>query len=173
MKIDALQYSLSGADVAAAMSLLLPSVMLATVVGSPHVAAKQCSSAGLPNQHTSTCGICFRLTQARPLLLPCLLLLCDSTSKTSSCYKEALSMLTCRYAGAGLFDSMQSAEPQCRAADYSLDRLLVDSVYQHSMLVSIGIASMQIEQLMGSAQDIEGVIDCHDTLHIVQTRPQV
>ena len=68
---------------------------------------------------------------------------------------------------------MQSAEPQCRAADYSLDRLLVDSVYQHSMLVSIGIASMQIEQLMGAAQDIEGVIDCHDTLHIVQTRPQV
>ncbi len=84
-----------------------------------------------------------------------------------------LSELTCRYAGAGLFDSVQSAEPQCRVADYSSDKLLVDQAYQHSMLVIIGIASMQIEQLMGAAQDIEGVLDCNDILNIVQTRPQV
>lgn len=78
-----------------------------------------------------------------------------------------------RYAGAGLFDSLQSTEPQARVADYSTDRLLTDEAYRQSMLVAIGLVSMRIEQLMGCAQDIEGVLDCNDVLHVVQTRPQV
>lgn len=79
----------------------------------------------------------------------------------------------CRYAGAGLFDSVQSTEPKQTVADYSSDMMCNEQNYQHHMLAAIGIVSLQLEQLMGSAQDIEGVIDHSNAIHIVQTRPQV
>ena len=82
-------------------------------------------------------------------------------------------ILTCSYAGAGLFDSIQSTESQEAAADYSEDRLLMHGTYQQAMLVKLAAVCMRIEQLAGSAQDIEGVIDYNNDLHIVQSRPQV
>ena len=81
--------------------------------------------------------------------------------------------MSCRYAGAGLFDSIQSIESQDAPADYSEDRLLMQGSYQQSMRVKMAIICMRIEQLLGSAQDIEGVVDCNNHLHIVQSRPQV
>ena len=82
-------------------------------------------------------------------------------------------MQLCRYAGAGLFDSVQSTEPQQMIADYSKDRIVNDIAYQHCMLAAIGLASLQLELLSCSPQDIEGLIDYSHALHIVQARAQV
>ena len=57
--------------------------------------------------------------------------------------------------------------------NYSMDRLLNDNKYQRELLAAVAMASLAIEQLVGTAQDIEGVIDKQDKVHIVQTRPQV
>ena len=84
-----------------------------------------------------------------------------------------LSVALCRYAGAGLFDSVQSTEPVQTVADYSSDMMCNEQSYQQRMLAAIGIVSLQLERLMGSAQDIEGIIDRSNAIHIVQTRPQV
>ena len=109
-----------------------------------------------------------------------MLLQCMYHSMLIRCFCVAHNMVyadeilpTCRYAGAGLFESVQSTEPQQSIVDYSTDRLLIDNEYQHSMLGAIGLVSLRIEQLLGGAQDIEGVIDDDSTVHIVQTRPQV
>lgn len=82
-------------------------------------------------------------------------------------------LILCRYAGAGLFDSVQSTEPMQIAADYSRDLMCNELLYQHQMLAAVGVVSLKLEQLEGCAQDIEGVIDYHNTIHVVQTRPQV
>ena len=82
-------------------------------------------------------------------------------------------MTFCRYAGAGLFDSVQSTEPMQTPADYSIDMMCNELNYQQRMLAALGIVSLQLERLIGSAQDIEGVIDHSGAMHIVQTRPQV
>ena len=81
--------------------------------------------------------------------------------------------MPCSYAGAGLFDSVQSHELQQAAADYSEDRLLMPGTYQTSMIAKIAATCLFIEHLFGSAQDIEGVIDFTNGVHIVQSRPQV
>ncbi len=96
-----------------------------------------------------------------------------NVQSTTTIIADTAARSLCRYAGAGLFDSTQSIEPQQVIADYSIDRLLEVKAYQHSMLAAVGLVSLRIEQLLGSAQDIEGVIDCNNVLHIVQTRPQV
>ena len=86
---------------------------------------------------------------------------------------DSMLLLPCRYAGAGLFDSVQSTQPHQTVADYSTNAMFNDVAYQHCMLAAIGVLSMQIVNLTGCAQDIEGVIDGQDTIHVVQTRPQV
>lgn len=72
-----------------------------------------------------------------------------------------------------MFASVQSREPEQTAADYSVDQLLNDNKYQREMLAAVAMVALVIEQLVGTAQDIEGVIDKQDKVHIVQTRPQV
>lgn len=81
--------------------------------------------------------------------------------------------MCCRYAGAGLFDSIQTQAASEVATDYSVDSLVSDPTYQTRMLISIAAVCVAVEQVAGSAQDVEGVIDFDDALHIVQTRPQV
>ncbi|CAI5512548.1 unnamed protein product [Closterium sp. Naga37s-1] len=76
------------------------------------------------------------------------------------------------YAGAGLYDSVPMDEEEERVVDYSSDPLVVDSAFQHSILSKIASAGEAIEQLLGSAQDIEGVIK-DGKLYVVQTRPQM
>lgn len=51
--------------------------------------------------------------------------------------------------------------------------MINDTAYQHCMLAAIGRLSMQLANLAGCAQDIEGVIDGQNAIHVVQTRPQV
>ena len=81
--------------------------------------------------------------------------------------------MRCRYAGAGLFDSVQTQAASEVTTDYSVDSLISDFTYQTRMLIAIAAVCVAVEQVAGCAQDIEGVIDFDNALHIVQTRPQV
>ena len=81
--------------------------------------------------------------------------------------------MTCRYAGAGLYDSLQTTTACEVVTDYSADKLVNDTQYQALLLTDIAAVCAMMEQITGSAQDVEGVIDFNDALHIVQTRPQV
>lgn len=56
--------------------------------------------------------------------------------------------------------------------DYSSDALIVDGEFRRSILSSIARAGSAIEDLYGSAQDIEGVVK-DGKIYIVQTRPQM
>lgn len=57
--------------------------------------------------------------------------------------------------------------------DYSADTMVTDNEYRTYLLTDVAAVCVEIERITGSAQDIEGVIDFNDTVHIVQTRPQV
>ncbi|GFH15447.1 PPDK_N domain-containing protein, partial [Haematococcus lacustris] len=61
------------------------------------------------------------------------------------------------YAGAGLYESITMDTTETRKVDYMDDQLV----------------GMAIEQALGSAQDIEGVVGPDGVITIVQTRPQV
>ncbi|KAH9535846.1 hypothetical protein CY35_17G074900 [Sphagnum magellanicum] len=76
------------------------------------------------------------------------------------------------YAGAGLYDSVPMDEEEERLVDYSTDHLILDEAFQKSILTKIAEAGYAVEKLLGSAQDIEGVIKDGE-LYIVQTRPQM
>lgn len=76
------------------------------------------------------------------------------------------------YAGAGLYDSVPMDEEDKVVLDYSSDPLMVDGKFRHSILSSIARAGSAIEELYGSAQDIEGVIR-DGKVYVVQTRPQM
>lgn len=56
--------------------------------------------------------------------------------------------------------------------DYSSDALFTDSNFRSSILSSIARAGSAIEELYGSAQDIEGVVK-DGKIYVVQTRPQM
>ena len=79
----------------------------------------------------------------------------------------------CRYAGAGLYDSVQLYEPEFRMARLADCRLVYDTSFRQQIMWNIASISRDIEAHMGCAQDIEGVIDYTDRIHIVQSRPQV
>lgn len=76
------------------------------------------------------------------------------------------------YAGAGLYDSVPMDEEDEVVVDYTSDPLIIDGNFRKSTLASIARAGHVIEELYGSAQDIEGVIK-DNKLYVVQTRPQM
>ncbi|KAL9423869.1 hypothetical protein AB3S75_035877 [Citrus x aurantiifolia] len=76
------------------------------------------------------------------------------------------------YAGAGLYDSVPMDEAEKVVLDYSSDHLIADGHFQQSILSSIARAGCEIEELFGSAQDIEGVVR-DGKIYVVQTRPQM
>ncbi|PIN21110.1 Alpha-glucan, water dikinase [Handroanthus impetiginosus] len=76
------------------------------------------------------------------------------------------------YAGAGLYDSVPMDEEEQVVLDYSSDPLVVDGNFRRSILSSIARAGSAIEELYGSAQDIEGVVK-DGKIYVVQTRPQM
>lgn len=76
------------------------------------------------------------------------------------------------FAGAGLYDSVPMDQEEERVVDYSSDPLIVDDDFQRSILSKIAEAGASVEELYGSAQDIEGVIK-EGELYLVQTRPQM
>lgn len=76
------------------------------------------------------------------------------------------------YAGAGLHDSVMLEPAAHELVDYSRARLLWDGRDRHEVLGGVARLGLEIEQLTGAPQDIEGVVR-GDTYHVVQARPQV
>ncbi|CAH9102815.1 unnamed protein product [Cuscuta europaea] len=76
------------------------------------------------------------------------------------------------YAGAGLYDSVPMDEEEKVVIDYSSDPLITNNDFRHSILSNIARSGSVIEELYGSAQDIEGVVR-DGKIFVVQTRPQM
>jgi alpha-glucan,water dikinase len=76
------------------------------------------------------------------------------------------------FAGAGLYDSFLAEEPERRLLDYREEKLVWDPTFRDDLLRSIARIGVEVEQLLGSAQDIEGAV-AGGEFHVVQTRPQV
>ena len=77
------------------------------------------------------------------------------------------------FAGAGLYDSITMEEATLKNVDYSSDNLMTDESKRRKMLSLIAKVALEIENLCGSPQDIEGAISEDGSIYIVQTRPQV
>jgi alpha-glucan,water dikinase len=76
------------------------------------------------------------------------------------------------FAGAGLYDSFLAEEPEHRLLDYRDEKLVWDVKFRDELLRSIARVGVEVERLLGSAQDIEGAV-AGGVVHVVQTRPQV
>lgn len=79
----------------------------------------------------------------------------------------------CRFAGAGLFDSVQSAPATEQAVDYCTEPLLCDADLRRATLGRIAAAAVAVEAALGAPQDVEGVVDEGGEVFVVQARPQV
>jgi alpha-glucan,water dikinase len=77
------------------------------------------------------------------------------------------------YAGAGLYESVTMDKADYVTVDYSSDPLTADRKFRQQMLSTVAGAGWALEKELGSAQDIEGVVDPEGKVWIVQTRPQV
>ena len=77
------------------------------------------------------------------------------------------------YAGAGLYESITMDESKLEIVDFSEDQLATDADFRAKLLGRICEVGKQVEAAMGSAQDIEGVVDPDGGITVVQTRPQV
>jgi alpha-glucan,water dikinase len=76
------------------------------------------------------------------------------------------------FAGAGLYDSYLAEEPEHRRLDYRSEKLVWDIRFRDELLRGIARIGLEVERLLGSAQDIEGAV-AEGRFHVVQTRPQV
>jgi alpha-glucan, water dikinase len=76
------------------------------------------------------------------------------------------------YAGAGLYDSFMLPPAKKSLLDYTKDPLFWDAGFRGEFLRSIGEVGIKVEEVMGSAQDIEGAYS-KGQFSVVQSRPQV
>ncbi len=76
------------------------------------------------------------------------------------------------FAGAGLYDSFMLEPPQEVLLDYSKERLVWDEDFRKDFLFHIAQIGVEVENVMGCPQDIEGVYT-KGKYYVVQTRPQV
>jgi alpha-glucan,water dikinase len=76
------------------------------------------------------------------------------------------------FAGAGLYDSFLAEEPERHLLDYRGEKLIWDAAFRDELLRGIARIGVEVERLLGSAQDIEGAV-AGGKFHVVQTRPQV
>ena len=77
------------------------------------------------------------------------------------------------YAGAGLYDSVTTAEAPLVPHDYGSDPLVADEGFRSALLARIAAAGAAVEAALGGPQDIEGCVEADGTITLVQTRPQV
>jgi len=77
------------------------------------------------------------------------------------------------YAGAGLYDSITMHECETRRVNYAEDKIVTDDAFRNEILSKICQVGFSIEEALGGAQDIEGVVDEAGHITIVQARPQV
>jgi alpha-glucan,water dikinase len=76
------------------------------------------------------------------------------------------------YAGAGLYESVMLRPPREVRLDYTEDLLSKDKGFQNEFLVMVARIGEVVEQILGSAQDIEGAYS-RGQYWVLQTRPQV
>jgi alpha-glucan,water dikinase len=76
------------------------------------------------------------------------------------------------YAGAGLYESVMLRPPREVRLDYTADLLSKDKGFQNEFLVMVARIGEVVEQILGSAQDIEGAYS-RGQYWVLQTRPQV
>jgi alpha-glucan, water dikinase len=76
------------------------------------------------------------------------------------------------FAGAGLYDSFLAEPPERRLLDYRGERLVWDAAFRDELLRSVARVGLEVERLLGPAQDIEGAVR-GGKFYVVQTRPQV
>jgi alpha-glucan, water dikinase len=77
------------------------------------------------------------------------------------------------YAGAGLYESVTTAETVRQRVDYSADPIVADPEFRRKLMAAVCRVGMDIETALGSAQDIEGVVGPDGGITVVQTRPQM
>lgn len=77
------------------------------------------------------------------------------------------------YAGAGLYDSITVDPTVLKRVDYNEDPIIKDEAYRVRIMSAICKVGAAIEEALGSAQDVEGVVDPDDNVTVVQTRPQM
>jgi len=77
-----------------------------------------------------------------------------------------------RFAGAGLYDSYLAEEPTAKALDYTNEKLVWDVKFRDELLRSIARIGLEVEKVLGSAQDVEGAV-AGGQFYAVQTRAQV
>jgi alpha-glucan,water dikinase len=75
------------------------------------------------------------------------------------------------YAGAGLYDSVLAEPAREELLDYSQAPLVWDEAFRQKLLRQIAELGLEVERVLGSPQDIEGVVS-QGQLYLVQTRPQ-
>jgi alpha-glucan,water dikinase len=76
------------------------------------------------------------------------------------------------FAGAGLYDSFLAEEPEHRLLDYRGEKLVWDARFRDELLRNVARVGLEVERLLGSAQDVEGAV-AGGRFHVVQARPQV
>lgn len=76
------------------------------------------------------------------------------------------------FAGAGLYDSVCAQSPHVRAVSYANEPLMWDSNFREGLVNKLVVVAKAVEDLIGSAQDIEGCI-VGDEVYLVQARAQI
>ena len=76
------------------------------------------------------------------------------------------------YAGAGLYDSFTTEPSRRELIDYSKEKIVIDKQFRMDLLSQVAKIGMDIENALGTPQDIEGVYS-NGRYYVVQTRPQV
>lgn len=76
------------------------------------------------------------------------------------------------FAGAGLYDSYLAEEPEHRLLDYRSEKLVWDQRFRDDLLRGIARVGIEVERVLGTAQDIEGA-SAGGKFYVVQARPQV
>ncbi|CAG9462085.1 unnamed protein product [Pedinophyceae sp. YPF-701] len=77
------------------------------------------------------------------------------------------------YAGAGLYESLTSAQQVERRVDAASDPVVHDAEYRRELLSRVLQVGAAIEGALGSPQDVEGVVGDGGEITVVQTRPQM
>jgi hypothetical protein len=88
----------------------------------------------------------------------------------------------CRFAGAGLFDSLPSAPNRSVLIDYAKEPLVWDKSAAAALLWQCALAALAAEQAVAAAdgelqegvgQDVEGCVTHDGSIWLLQARPQV
>lgn len=80
------------------------------------------------------------------------------------------------YAGAGLYDSIPMHHWEERAVSHDMDPLMQDEELRRQVLSLVARVGFEVENALGTAQDIEGAIEMTSEgpkVTLVQTRPQM